>query len=175
MKYGSVALKIAAAAGALFSTAALASVSLTVVDNSVNGYIDRNDVQSAFGFSDATMQRYATSVIFNYSDNLSVTYTCGTSAYVQNLTRSGTLDDSYDGSTAKTAVNAIGSGWSVTGTLRLSGGPGLRSVPQIGDSCPSGGSQPVTSVDVVESAPTLTASIPSKGKVWLDSSGIIVQ
>jgi len=175
MKYGSVALKIAAAAGALFSTAALASVSLTVTDNSVSGFIDRSDVQSAFHFTDAAMQQYASLVIFNYSDHLAVTYTCGTHTYVQNVSRSGTLQDSYTGSSKKTATNAIGSGWNVSGTLKLSGGSGFNSIPQIGDSCPSGGSQSVTSVDVVESSPTLTVSIPSKGMVWLDTSGIVVE
>jgi hypothetical protein len=175
MKYGSVALKIAAAAGALFSTAALASASLTITDNSVSGFIGRSDVQSAYGFTDAQMQQYANLVIFNYSDHVSVTYTCGTSTYVQNLNRSGTLQDSYNGSLKRTAVNAIGSGWTVSGTLKLSGGSGFNSIPQVGDSCPSGGSQLVTSVDVVESGPTLTASVPSRGMVWLDTSGIIIQ
>jgi len=175
MKYSSVALKFAAAAGALFSTAAFASVSLTVAGDSVSGFIDRSDVQSAFHFTDAQMQQYANLTIFNYSDHLSVTYTCGTNAYVQNVSRSGTLQDSYNGSSKKTAANATGSGWNVSGTLRLSGGSGMTTVPQVGDSCPSGGSQPVTSVDVVESSPTLTASIPSKGMVWLNTSGIVVE
>ena len=175
MKYSSVALKLAAAAGALLSTAALASVSLTVTGNSVSGFIDRSDVQSAFHFTDAQMQQYAGSVIFAYSDQLTISYTCGSNAYVQNVGRSGTLQNSYTGSTKRTAVNAIGTGWNVSGTLRFSGGSGLNSVPQVGDSCPSGGSQSVTSVDVVESSPALSASIPSKGRVWLDTSGIIVQ
>ncbi len=175
MKYGSVALKIAAAAGALFSTAALASASLTITDNSVSGFIDRSDVQSAYGFTDAQMQRYATSVIFNYSDDLAITYTCGTNTYVQNVSRLGTLQDSYTGSTSKTAVDAIGSGWNVSGTLKFSAGSGLRAIPQVGDSCPSGGSQTVTSVDVVASSPALSVSIPSRGKMWLDTSNIVVE
>jgi len=77
MKYGSVALKMAAAAGALFSTAAFAAVSLTVVDNSVSGYVDRSDVQSAFGFSDAMMQRYATSVARYLGNHRSVATPAG--------------------------------------------------------------------------------------------------
>jgi hypothetical protein len=171
MKYSSVALKFAAAAGALFSTAALASVSLTVSGNSVSGFIGKSDVQSAYHFTDAQMQQYANVVIFNFSDHLVVNYTCGSAAYVQNIDRSATLQDSYTGTSKKTAIVA---GWSVSGTLRASS-PGSSTVPQVGDSCPSGSPGQVTSVDVVETNPVLTASTPSRGMVFLDTSGIVVE
>lgn len=177
MKYASVALKIAAAAGALFSTAASATPSLMISGNTVSGFIPLSDVQFAHQFTDAMMQRYASHVIFAYSDHLTIDYTCGATAFVQEVERSGTLQDSYDGvAKAGSSSPLLGTGWTVSGTLRLSGGSGFNTLPQIGDSCPlNSRSGTVTSVDMVSSERVLTVSVPSRGMDYLDPSGIIVQ
>jgi hypothetical protein len=187
MKYRSIALTIAAAASALFPTATFANVSVTVTGNSVSGFVDRSDVQTAFRFTDSAMQQYANSVVFNYWDHISVLYTCdwpsGTNShsaptsYDQEVDRTGTLNSYYNGSAKKFAAATLGTGWSVSGTLKMSGMlNGTNSIPQVGDSCTAGsGGQVITSVNVAYGSPTFTASIPSKGRAWLDTSGIVVE
>jgi len=177
MKNASIALKIAATASALFSTAALATPSLVISGDTVSGFIPLSDVESAHQFTDAMMQQYASHVIFTYSDHLTISYTCGAAAYVQEVDRSGTLDDSYDGvAKAGSASPVLGTGWTVSGTLRLSGGSGFNTLPQIGDSCPlNRRSGNVTSIDMVSSGRVLAVSVPSRGKDYLDTSGVIVE
>lgn len=164
----------AAAALAVVSTTAFASVTLDYNSDTLSGFIGKGDVQSVFGFNNNQMQQKASSVQFHFGDHMSVTFTCqfeaGQSGNVQShdWDRSGDLTATWTGASRNNSsgLNGSSTGWNVVGTLVAQTGSinSIDGVPVIGDPCPLG-TGTVTDVGTpVESGATLTATIDGNTK-----------
>jgi hypothetical protein len=154
-----------AAATALVSTAALASVTLTISGGALSGFIGKGDVQSAFGFNNGKMQDAAPNVVFNYSDTQSADVTCewttgpdrNPTTHTVTHTRNSSLSATWFGN-ARQSPNQT-TGWNVNGVLLNGSG---QPIPNVGDPCPgnNGNGSVVTAVvDLGSTGAILTASV----------------
>ena len=173
----------AAAATAFISTAALATISITVNGDSVTGFIGKGDVQSLFGLNNPKMQAVVNNVTFTYSDEVTVDYTCqwttGPDAHptvhTQTFDRSGALTAVFNGP-SRTNPNGSGTGWNISGNIYITGS--LNSlhnvIPVLGGVCPDGSNKTVTDVELIDSGPSLTATVPGYGTKSMPTTGITV-
>lgn len=179
----------AGAALALVSTAAFASVTLTVDGDTATGFVGKGDVQSAFGFNNGQMQPLVNNVTFTFSDHLTVSWTCswvtgegtrGEQTHVQDVDRSGTLSAVFTGPSRKNGNDTQGTGWILTGSVHTTGSiNGLHGeLPVDGETCQGdsleGPNGTISNSTITEGGGSLTATIPGYGTRTLDSSGITV-
>jgi hypothetical protein len=180
---------VSAAALAVVSTAAWATVTLTVNGDSATGFVGKGDVQSGFGLNNNQLQKDIDLVTFNFSDHVEISWTCswvtgagtrGEKTHVQDVDRSGSLMASFTDPSRKNGNESQGTGWVLNGSVHVTGS--LNSIgsviPVEGQTCQgdslNGTAGTVSNVSVTETGGALTATLPGKGTINLDSSGIFV-
>lgn len=177
-----------AAALAVVSTAAWATVTLTVNGDSATGFVGKGDVQSGFGLNNNQLQKSIDLVTFNFSDHVEISWTCtwvtggirNQTTHVNDVDRSGSLMASFTDPSRKNGNLSQGTGWILNGDVHVTGS--LNSIgseiPVDGDTCQGDGlggtAGTVSNVSVTESGGALTATLPGKGTITLDPTGIVV-
>jgi hypothetical protein len=132
----------AAAALAVVSTAAVASVT---IDAGGFGFVGKGDVQTAYGWNNAVAQAQQNNVSFFVDSSLSYDVTCEWDT-VTGGKNSKTITDTVTNHKNITSTAEVGKTNKVTGQYTgwfLNGYQGTFSaaeLPQVGDSCPQGGS-----------------------------------
>jgi hypothetical protein len=150
-------LLAAGAALAFFSTASIASVTY---DDAGYGFVGKGDVQTAYGWNNATAQKQQNSVSFYLKDEASYDVTCEwetvtggkkSKTIVHTVTKHKTVINTaaLDATSKKTGQYT---GWFLNGAVEEFT---PVTVPAVGDSCPQGGGN--SSSDPEENDAVVTA------------------
>jgi hypothetical protein len=162
----------AALAAATISTAAFATVTFDTTTGA--GWVGKGDVQLAFGWNNAQMQARHVGTTFGVDSTTSYDVTCEwttTTGGKNSTTITHTVNNHHNISSSASVDSASRKTGQYTGWFLYGfsdGGLGSVSLPQVGDSCPQGGSASdadpvandavITAVDnVVNGAGTLSA------------------
>ncbi len=150
----------AAAATALISTAAFASVSFN--SSTGTGFVGKGDIQVLYGWNNAQLQSKAGGVSFAYDARDTYDVTCewdtGNHNIVHHIVDHPTHTNitssiAYDPRQVKGQKQITGFNLNGFGTTTSQG-----NVPEVGGSCPNGNSGIITAVELVSSVGGLTVT-----------------